>query len=279
MERSNMKLIIILIFIVISLGVLAQSFFKKENLSSKVYRIAIDESWYPLDLFNEKEDLLAFSEELIQTIAKKQNISLQLIQVGSENLFTGLDEGEYEAVLSSLIVLEKNGANYAFTSSVGIEENSESYIFSNSYYLLGPVIVVSTSSSIKSLKELNGKTIGITRGSKPISYLINNISVNLIFYDYNDRAKLIDDVINHVIDGMILDAIPAYEYTKSTLYQNQLKIASAPLNREGLRLIAKNNHDSKELIVKFNEGLILIKKNGVYSQLLSKWDLFNPEKL
>lgn len=271
-----MKLIIILILIVISLGVLAHSYFKKENLSSKVYRIAIDETWYPLNLFNKKEDLLVFSEELIQTIAKKQNFSIQLLQVGSDNLFQGLDEGDYEAVLSSLIVLEKNGANYAFTSSTSIEENSESYIFSKPYYLLGPVIVVSSSSPIKSVKELNGKTIGITKGSIPVSYLINNSSINLIFYDYNDNGKLVDDVINHVIDGMILDTIPAYEYTKSTFFQSQLKIASVPLNREGLRLIAKNNPESEELIFKFNEGLMAIKKNGVYGQLLSKWDLFNP---
>ena len=84
---------------------------------------------------------------------------------------------------------------------------------------------------------------------------------------------------NKVIDGMILDVIPAYEYTRNGIYRDQLKIVSKPLTNEGLRLIAKNNPESKKLIEHFNEGLKAMKKNDIYSQLLLKWELVDPEKL
>ncbi len=258
------RFIIILILAAIFLGGLIYNYFSKESLPPIVYRIAIDETWYPLQLFDKEQDITIFSEEIARAIAEKQHFPIQLIRVGSENLFTGLDNGEYEAVLSSLLVLE---------------ENVENYIVSNPYYLLGPVLVVSSSSHIKSLKDLNGKSIGIIIGLKPIISLYKNTSINFVFYDYNYRYKLIDDVSNNVIDGMILSLITAYEYTKNGPYQNLLKVVSKPLTNDGLRLIAKKNPESKKLIEQFNEGLKAIKKNGVYNQLLLKWGLFNPEKL
>lgn len=73
---------------------------------------------------------------------------------------------------------------------------------------------------------------------------------------------------NKILDGMILDVIPAYEW--DGIYRDQLKIASKPLTNEGLHLIAKNNSESKRLIEQFNEGLKAMRKNGTYSQLLLK---------
>lgn len=269
---------------VISLALFIYNSLKNEKLFPKVFRIAIDQSWYPLELYNKKEALLVFSEDLMQEIAKKEKINLELLQVVPEDLFIGLDEGEYEGVLSSLMVLEKNSLNYVITTSantitshIGREEGSESYIFSKPYYLLGPVLVVPMSSSIKSLNDLNKKRIGVIKGDKLISNLSNNSSIRFVFYDDSDRDKLSNDVVNQEIDGMILDDISAYQFTTSPLYQDKLRIASAPLTREGLRLIVKNNPESKELIDKFNEGLKTLKKDGAYNQLLLKWDLFIPD--
>ena len=61
----------------------------------------------PEPLSEKEEYITAFSEGLIRTIAEQQHLSIQLIQVESQNLFTGLDMGEYEGVLSSLLVIEK----------------------------------------------------------------------------------------------------------------------------------------------------------------------------
>jgi len=269
--------IIILILATFFLGGILYKYYPEGNSLPKIYRIAIDETWYPLNLFNKEEYITAFSEELTLAVASQHHLPIQFIQVESENLFTGLDMGEYEAVLSSLLVLEENGNNYAVLSLEVIEENNENYIFTNSYYLIGPVLVVPLSSHIKSLKDLSGKIIGIVNESKPISSLLKDIPINFIFYEYNKRSQLAEDVINNVIDGMILDMIPAYETAK--FYRNQLKIASIPLTREGLRLIAKDTPESKRLIDQFNEGLKTDKKNGTYDRLLAKWGLFNPEKL
>lgn len=262
-SSTNWRFIIILILAVIFLGGLFYTQFPKETLPPTVFRIAIDETWYPLKLYDKEQYISAFSEDLLRKIAAQQHFSVQIVRIGSENRLAGLDNGEYEGILSSLILQE---------------DNTEKYISSNPYYLLGPVLVVSKSSSIKSLNDIKGKTIGLINRSEEIESLEKHSSIHFVFYSYNDRFKLIDDVSKKVIDGMILDVISAFEYTKDGIYRDQLKVASGPLTNEGLRLIAINNPESKKLIEQFNEGLKSLKENGTYNQLLLKWELLNPEK-
>jgi polar amino acid transport system substrate-binding protein len=249
----------------IVLGGLIYTQFSNKSLTPIVYRIAIDETWYPLNLYGKEQYITAFSKEILRSIATEQHFFVELIRAGSANALAGLGNGEYEGVLSSSILLE---------------ENDGQYIASNPFYLLGPILVVSNSSTIKSLDDLKGKTIGIIkRAELPIHSLDQHPNVNFVIYDYKDRFKMIEDVNNDLISGMILDMMSAYEYIKNGIYRDQLKIASKPLNNEGLVLIAKNNPESKKLIEQFNEGLEAIQKNGTYTQLLLKWNLSNPEKL
>lgn len=241
---------------------LIQTYSSKEALPPKVYRIAFDESWYPLDLYDKKEYTSLFSKDILQSIASDQHFFVQLVRTDDVDLLIDLDSEEFDGVLASILLYG---------------EYEGKYISSKPYYLLGPVLVVSTRSHINSVKDLNGKTIGVISGGRPVEKLYKHTSAAFIFYDYNDRGKLIEDVANDVINGMILDEMTAHEFTNSEMYRNQLKIASVPLNNDGLRLIMKNTPENEKIIIKFNKGLEEIEENGVYTQLLKKWGLFNPD--
>lgn len=220
-NSTKSRFIIILMLAGIFLGGLIYILSSKSaTLPPTVFRIAIDEIWYPLKLYDKEQYISAFSEDLLQKIAAQQHFSVQIVRIGSENRLAKLDNGDYEGILSSLILQQ---------------ENTEKYISSNPYYLLGPVLVVSKSSGIKSLNDLRGKTIGLIDRSETIEALEKHSSIRFVYYSYNNRFKLIEDVSNKVIDGMLLDVIPAYEYTMDGIYQDQLKVASKPLTNEGLR--------------------------------------------
>ena len=87
------------------------------------------------------------------------------------------------------------------------------------------------------MEDLSGKDIGIITGYKYLYSLNKHPSINFISYDYYNRSKLIEDVVNQVIDGMILKMITAYEYTKNGLFRDQLKVVSVPLNSDGCVLL------------------------------------------
>jgi polar amino acid transport system substrate-binding protein len=262
-------IIVFLIALVAFMGRVIQTQFSEEDSSTfPVYRIAIDPTWYPLQLYGKAADLTIFSEEIIQAIKANQDFSINLMKVESDNLFIGLGN-EYEGVLSSFLILE---------------DNLENYISSNPYYLLGPVLILSTSSKIKSINDLKNENIGtinigLVKNSHPLYSLNKEKAVQFTYYEFNNISQLLNDVGDNILDGAILSLMAAHKYAKSGLYQDKLKIITEPLNNRGLRLIAKSNPKTKKLIKIFNERLKSIKENGVYSRLLSEWDLINPEKL
>ncbi len=263
-SKKSLVIILVLAVAALLLGGLIYSSISTDEQPPAIYRIAIDETWYPLNLYGKEQYLTLFSEELLGAIAVQQHFPVQLRNVGAVDLLDGIDSGKYEGALSSLVLTGRNADKYAA---------------SDPYYLLGPVLVVSISSDIKSLNDIHGKSIGLMSRANPVEELDKFSDAHFVFYDFDDRMKLIKNVSNGFIDGMVLNMIPAYEYAKNDYYNDRLKVVSKPLNNEGLRLIAKDNKKSRKIIDEFNKGLEAIKKNGVYDKLIKKWGLVNPEKL
>ena len=123
-------------------AILAYGFVIKScnHSNTYTYKVARDPTWYPLSLPNKREDLLAFSDELIIKISEIENLLVDLVVVGPNNLFQGLRNQQYDAIISSL------------TPSTITESE---YLFSEPYILIGP--------GFASLREFRSK---IFRGSE-----------------------------------------------------------------------------------------------------------------
>lgn len=221
------------------------------------FHIASDNTWYPLQLYDKERNMQAFTNEMLLAIAKQQKIHVKLFVAGPDNLFMGLNNGQFDGVLSSL---QPNSTN------------RELYVFSDPFYKVGPVLIVRETSTAKSLADMEGKIIGIRTGSS----VVFNIEQypEIIIRSYDNALLALMDINRNVIDGVILDALTAYIYT-SGLFAKQMKIVGPPLTDIGLRLLTR--HSEAELIKHFNAGLKAIKEDGTYDQLVLKWGLFNPE--
>jgi len=224
------------------------------------YRIAADGTWYPLQLMGKEKNMMAFSDELLTAIGKEENFRAQLSVVQYRTLFEELEGGKYDGILSSL------------TPNVVTREK---YRFSDPFYLLGPVLIVPVSSPVHSLEEMGGKTIGIKSGSSVVFNIEKYPSIIIVPYDNANDA--VDSLLNNQIDGVIMEAMPAYVAVQG-FYVGKLKVASNPLTLEGLRLVANLSYrHSEDMIDRFNEGLKAVHESGVYDALLEKWGLINTE--
>lgn len=238
------------------------SHFFKEDKSKHRFRIGIDTSWVPLQVYHSEQNLSYFSEELLSSIAENQNFSARIIPTESEFLISGLLRGDFDAILS--------------LSPIPSRYDPKNFIFSNTYFPLGPVVVTSKTSRIKSLKDISGKKIGFIIGSEAaVPY--KDSTIRFVAYDNADLPRLIDNLLDDHIDGAILKAMLAYHYAERGIYQNVLEIVTLPLNNDGLALIAKNNPEAKILIKMFDDGLKALQENGTYNQLLQKWDFPLPK--
>ena len=235
------------------------SFFSScSNTPNKNSKVGVDPTWYPLHFGNQENNVTAFSTELLGAIGEKEKIAFTRISVNWDDLLQGLQKEEYEAILSSM-------PPYLF--------NEKLFNFSSVYLYLGPVLVVRTSSTIDSIKDLEGKEIAVITGSSSDLVLEKSPGVLIRYYDSTPQA--LNAILTETIDGALVDALTATAYLRD-LYQKELKIVTPPLTDEGLRLITKYDQ-SKELVKKFDKGLEELKENGDYNKLLDKWGLLEPK--
>lgn len=216
-------------------------------------KVAIDPTWYPLDIEARNAQLVGFSIEILQKTSSLQKLPIAKITTDWHYLLEDLLQGKYEAVLSSF-------PPYNF--------NKDRFDFSESYLLLGPVIVVGKSSNISSIKQLKGKAVGVLSDANAL--LIESVSEVLI-HQYTSKAQALEDVNSGLLDAALIDILSAYAYCED-LYQNKLKVASTPLTNEALRLITARNKNAS-LIKAFNKELHRLHKSGEYKKMLNKWGL------
>lgn len=224
------------------------------------FTIARDPSWYPLNLMGKDKSITGFTDELLFAIAEEQNFKVEIVSAPSGILFDELEEGDFDAVISTL-------APTALTM--------QKFQFSHPYFLVGPVLIVPMESKVTSLQELDNKTLAVKRGS----HIIFDISQHKVsFSPYDSMTVAFEDLQNDHIDGIVMPLLPAYTFTQ-LFYPGTLKIATAPLSNEGMRVITLRSHEGQVLVELFDKGLQELKKSGAYDKILKKWGLFNPEIL
>jgi ABC-type amino acid transport substrate-binding protein len=251
----------LLIFIFLILGVIGFLWTKCSTESIKFFIVARDPSWSPLILLNKEPNVRAFSDELLNAIATQENIEVRIVADKVTNLLSGLDNKNYDGILTSILPAP---------------QFRDKYLISENYLLLGPVLIVRKNSTIASLEQMENKTLGILRGSS-IVFEIDKYP-SMLIVPFGDPLKGLESLMNNNIDGMIIDILPAYGYTHN-FFVEQLKIATPPLTRKGLHLISRNDAPSAQLNTAFNQGLKELKTDGKYNELIQRWDLINLEKI
>ncbi len=218
------------------------------------YKIALDPAWYSLQLPGRESQITPFTLELIQEIGKIEKLDIGIFERSWNNLIYGLQEGDYDAIFSTL-------QPYLFYEKL--------YDFSDLYLKTGPVLVGRANETAKSIDDMVGKIVAIVRGSK--TGLVLEKYPGVIQRTYDSAPQALIDITKGTIDGAILDVLTAEAYIKSR-FEKQLKIFSAPLTQEGIRLISFKDHASG-LIKAFDRGLQRLKANGTYAALAKKWNL------
>ncbi len=224
------------------------------NSPTPKYEIGIDPSWYPLDFQERQTNVFGFSTELLTQISLEENIEFSILNTNWDSLLDGLTTQKYQAILSSLYP-------YNFNQNI--------YSFSEPFLNTGPVLVASIQTPELSLKDLSGKTIGVLEGSPEILMLEKDSTISI--RSYASVPDTLNDLVAENIHAALLPALNATAYVDH-LYFRKLKVASKPLNDQGLRLITLKEKEPK-LLEKFNKALEHMKKNKSYTELISKWNL------
>ncbi|MCP5509611.1 MAG: amino acid ABC transporter substrate-binding protein [Chlamydiales bacterium] len=224
------------------------------SMAKSPYRIAVDPSWYPLDLMGKEANVYAFSSDILKAISKKEGIPIDRVNVSWDDTLEGLQKDLYDGVLSPLPPYNFNRAKYDF---------------SDLYLPTGYVLVIPARSSMKQLKKMQDAEIAVQKDSEAERIL--DLYPSTIPRFYVSPSVALDKLAKGEYKGVIMNVIPAVSFIEDK-YADQLKISGDPLNDAGLRLIAIKGKRS-ELIEQFNEGLKKIKRDGTFDKLVEKWNV------
>jgi ABC-type amino acid transport substrate-binding protein len=143
-------------------------------------------------------------------------------------------------------------------------ERAKQIAFSDPYFQADQSVMVQADSSITSLDGLQGKAIGVQRGTTGADLAATVPGATLKRYDIIDDA--FDALAQGRVDGVVNDfAISAY----TAAQKPQLKVVERVPPREEYGLVFPK--DNPALREAFNTGLAKIRADGTYDKIYAKW--------
>ena len=254
--------VVLMLTLVMSLAIpLASCGGSGENKDSKkdeTLVVGMEPTFPPFDAQDKKGNFEGFDVDLMNAIAKDQNLKIEFKQFEFDGLIPALNSGNCDIVASGMAIMK---------------ERKEKVDFTTGYFNSGLCLaVVQNNNSIKSVDTLTkehilGAQIG-TFGVDTIKKLKENGKIKDAKI-YNKVDVAFQDLKNGTIDGIINDVPVTKEYINKQ--PGKVKIVGKKLNAETYRLAIKKGN--KALLDKLNTGLKNIKKKGIFNKLLKKWKL------
>lgn len=221
----------------------------------RVVTVAHDCTWPPMEFVNSKQELVGYSFDYMDAVAKEAGFKAVHKNVQWDGIFAGLANGQYDVIASSVTITP---------------ERKRQFEFSEPYYEVLQAVALPIDSTATSLDQLKGKTFGAQIGTTGKFALDKHPDV--IAKSYDEVGLAFEDLINGRIDGVVCDDPVATQFALlNPDYAKKIKIGfiiPAEDAEEYGFAVTKGN---KELVELINKGIRAVKEKGIDQQLKAKW--------
>ncbi|HEX8144037.1 MAG TPA: ABC transporter permease subunit [Pyrinomonadaceae bacterium] len=213
-------------------------------------RIGTDATYPPLESA-EGGQFTGFDIDLGNALARELGVRARFINAGFDGIFPALQNGTFDAVMSSVTITP---------------ERSATMLFSDPYYDSGQLIVVRNDrQGISSPDDLPGKKVGVQINTTAQFDLEKRAGVDVAKYNTIDLALL--DLKNGRIDAVVGDA-PVLKYMIRQSFR-ELKTVGRRFTDEKFGIaMAQGSEDLQQAV---NAALRRIRESGEYDQIHEKW--------
>ena len=197
-------------------------------------------------------EAIGFDVDLVEAIAATPGIGItdvEFVKQPFDTIILSVSQGRFDMSASSFSITP---------------ERAQQVDFSDPYFTANQSILVKTGSDIASLDDLEGRRIGVQRGTTGADLAATVQGAEL------SRYEIIDDAFNALaadrVDAVINDfAVSAYAATQ----RDDFEISAQVPTEEGYGLVfSKENTALRDA---FNAGLAEIKANGTYDEIYRTW--------
>ncbi len=213
-------------------------------------RVATDATWKPFEYIDDNKNIVGFDIDVMNAIAKNQNLNIEFVDVAFDPLLAGMAQGTYDCAISSITITE---------------ERQKSMLFSDPYFVAGQMVVVQKSNNtITGVDSLTG-TVGAQISTTGADLISSVPAATLKTYD--EIGLAFQDLMNGQINAIVCDNPVAQGYV--TKNPDKLKTVGGLATSENYGIaVAKGKTD---LLNKINAGIKAIKEQGLIEQYSEKW--------
>jgi polar amino acid transport system substrate-binding protein len=248
------KRVVLALILFAALGGLLFAGGKKE--SSKIV-IATDATFPPMEMVDANKNIVGLDVDLMNAAAKAAGFTVEFKNTAWDGIFAGLDNGKYDAVMSSVTITD---------------ERKGTMDFSMPYINAGQIIVVrAETNGVTTMADLKGKTVGAqigTTGAFEIDKVKDSSKINEKTYD--DIGLAFADLANKRLDAIVVDTPIAANYAlQNDQYKGKLKMVGSPLTTEWYGVAVKKGN--KKVLDVINAGLKKVLDSGANKAIEDKW--------
>jgi len=215
-------------------------------------RVGMDASWPPFE-YIEGGEIVGFDVDLAREIGRRLGVEVELLNLGFDSLYDALQVGRIDAIISAL----------PYDSTL-----TEDVAYSIPYFNAGQVLVVRIDGTIREVKDLAGRRLGVEWGSEGDAQgrRLQRKVKGLTLRPYMTPEEALRALKDGEVDAALVDAISALQFTGR---EKGTRIVGKPLTDE--RYVVAVRPKSWMLLKAINHALAEMREDGTLDQLRRRW--------
>lgn len=257
------KIGVILLSLVIGgslLGCASNSSSSTDNKEDNTINVGTSTDYRPFAFIDQGESadkVKGMEIDIFNDIAKRNNWKVKYVIANWNGLLGMLDSGKIDTIAHQVTVTDAR---------------KEKYYFTNPYVYSGVQLAVKKdNNSIKTLADLNGKTVAVESGMNFYKSIedFNAKGGKINIKQYNDYNSIFSDVNLGRADALVEDKLAIMDTIKRSNYD--LKITGQPISTMENAYPFLKNDKNKDKVTKINKTLDDMRKDGTLKKISEKW--------
>ncbi|TWT04932.1 ABC transporter substrate-binding protein [Planomicrobium sp. CPCC 101079] len=219
----------------------------------KVLEMATSADFAPFESRNPEGEFVGFDIDLANHIADELGYELKITDMKFDGLIGALQNNRVDMVLSGMSATD---------------ERKENVDFSTEYNRSGEIFITTKDSSIKSLEDLEGKTLGVQLGSiqeEGANQIKADEGINFEIKALDESGALIQELLSNRVDAVYMDKAAGLGYTEA---QDLAHFDDPTTSSPGMAVAFPKG---SELVDDVNEVLKKAEESGKLQELKDKW--------
>ena len=241
----------------IAFGLAATTLAFGAHAQNRELTVASSATYAPFAFENKDKQIVGFDVDIINAIAKHQNLKIKLVNTPWSGIFAALNNGDVDLIISGVTINDKR---------------KQSYDFSPPYFAAKQLIALPKASAVASLKDLTGTKIAVVNASTADDVASREFGkTNANIRRFESTPLIISELAAGNVDAAIGDnGVIAYRVAQNADLKT---IDDKSFPEEGFGIVVKKG--DKALQDKLAAGLAAIRADGSYNVIYKKW--FNKD--